>query len=340
MGKKWLSVAIALALVLTMVPAAYAGATTGVFTEDGEDVTHLYAYPPEPEAPSTSDQSSASSSGSSDASGSGSSAPSGSSEWVDATDGATVAEQAYRPAAEGRGYSRSEISGSPRMVLEIDLTNKIVTAYGKDALGDYRTIIRQMICSIGTEETPTVAGWFSTSDRKRWYYFAEFNVFAQYMTRFYGGYMFHSVLFKKQSVSQLSTTSVGNLGKAVSHGCVRLPVADAKWIHDNAVSGTPVFSGTFAKNTSAASKLKEAVSTSKQRIIYDGYTPMPSSMTIPRTTVPAAKPASTKAPSSAQAASKVSATARPTPTRAPAVQSTVRPTATPATSLTSGRTQQ
>ena len=57
-----------------------------------------------------------------------------------------------------------------------------------------------------------------------------------YWTRFYGEYLFHSVLYHAGSYSIMD----GTLGANVSHGCVRMPIGKAKWIHDNIPDGTTV----------------------------------------------------------------------------------------------------
>ena len=52
--------------------------------------------------------------------------------------------------------------------------------------------------------------------------------------------MFHSVLYNSKSESSLSKSSVRNLGRKASHGCVRLAVKDAKWIWQNCPAGTTI----------------------------------------------------------------------------------------------------
>ncbi len=57
-----------------------------------------------------------------------------------------------------------------------------------------------------------------------------------YWTRFYGDYLFHSVLYYPGTYEIMD----GTLGMNVSHGCVRMPIEKAKWIHDNIPDGTTV----------------------------------------------------------------------------------------------------
>ena len=52
--------------------------------------------------------------------------------------------------------------------------------------------------------------------------------------------MFHSVLYSTRSESSLKYSSVYNLGRKASHGCIRLSVEDAQWIFENCASRTIV----------------------------------------------------------------------------------------------------
>jgi hypothetical protein len=56
----------------------------------------------------------------------------------------------------------------------------------------------------------------------------------------------HSVAGGSQSVYALPTASYDKLGTAASHGCMRLCVADAKWIYDNCNGAKiKIFDGTY-----------------------------------------------------------------------------------------------
>ena len=74
----------------------------------------------------------------------------------------------------------------------------------------------------------------------RWYYFKKFDCWAQYAYRINGPYLFHSVLYSEKDTATLRQSSVNNLGRRASHGCVRLSVEDAKWIYNNCPAGTTV----------------------------------------------------------------------------------------------------
>ena len=90
-------------------------------------------------------------------------------------------------------------------------------------------------CTTGAAATPTVKGSFTVQSKGLafgsgytcWYY-----------TQFYGNYLFHSVLYNPGSKTSIQD---GRLGINASHGCVRLSLANAKWIYDNIPRGTKVY---------------------------------------------------------------------------------------------------
>jgi hypothetical protein len=51
---------------------------------------------------------------------------------------------------------------------------------------------------------------------------------------------FHSVIYNTKNTMDLAVGSYSQLGRRASHGCIRLLVADAKWIYENAGKGTVV----------------------------------------------------------------------------------------------------
>ena len=98
-----------------------------------------------------------------------------------------------------------------------------------------------MKCSTGKDETPTPKGTYqaTTGPGARWHYFKKFECWAQYAYYIQGDIMFHSVLYNEQN-GPVTQSSVNNLGRKASHGCVRLSVEDAKWLWNNCPAGTKV----------------------------------------------------------------------------------------------------
>lgn len=129
------------------------------------------------------------------------------------------------------------VSNAP-YYLKVNRVQNIVIAYKKDANGHYNIPVKAMACSVGLNgKTPT--GTYKTTDKYTWRLLSG-NVWGQYATRITGHYLFHSVPYFTQSKSNLEYEEYNKLGQAASLGCVRLSVADAKWIYDNCPKSTVV----------------------------------------------------------------------------------------------------
>lgn len=108
--------------------------------------------------------------------------------------------------------------------------------------GGYDEELGSFKCSTGMEGYETPLGTYQAAGKvhlDEWYYFANYNCYAKYAYRIVGGIMFHSVLYNAQKVGP-TQASVNALGKAVSHGCVRLLEKNAQWIFENCPEGTTV----------------------------------------------------------------------------------------------------
>ena len=122
-------------------------------------------------------------------------------------------------------YMRKEVSGSTR---------------GEP---DYDRPVRYMLCSTGNPDKEygheTTSGiWPIDLPRERWYQFINLEA-AQYLTNIHSRTYFHSVLYKtKGDLSTLLRDSYDNLGRKMSHACIRLTVPDARWIFYNIAPGT------------------------------------------------------------------------------------------------------
>ena len=121
--------------------------------------------------------------------------------------------------------------------FKVNITANTVTVYDKDDNGDYTKPIKAFICSTG-KSTPK-SGTYKISDRYRWRSLFG-NVFGQYAVRIYGNILFHSVPYEQMYANTLEYDEFDKLGTSASLGCVRLCVKDAKWIYDNAKTGSTV----------------------------------------------------------------------------------------------------
>ncbi len=119
--------------------------------------------------------------------------------------------------------------------ITVNLTKNIVTVYEQGADGTKKPI-KAFLCS-GGRSTPE--GTFRTTAKYNWLYLFG-DVWGQYATRITGHYLFHSVPYFEKDKSTLEYKEYNKLGTTASAGCIRLTVADAKWIYDNCPVGTTV----------------------------------------------------------------------------------------------------
>ena len=126
-------------------------------------------------------------------------------------------------------------------LLKVSIAKQRVYVYGLDANEEYTALLKTMKCSTGLPETPTPQGTYqaTTGPGARWHYFKKYFVWAQYAYYIQGDYLFHSVLYPEKG-GKVMKSSVRNLGRKASHGCVRLTVENAKWIYQNCPPGTTV----------------------------------------------------------------------------------------------------
>lgn len=122
--------------------------------------------------------------------------------------------------------------------LKINRQQNVVTVYEKDEAGEYTVPVKAILCSTGLHNA-TPKGTFKLSSKYIWRELYG-GVYGQYASRITGGVLFHSVPYASKNKATLSVTKYNKLGQQASMGCVRLTVADAKWIYDNCPSGTYV----------------------------------------------------------------------------------------------------
>lgn len=125
-----------------------------------------------------------------------------------------------------------QAAGAGNYILQVNKGTNVVTVYRKDGTAE-----RAFICSVGTA---TPLGTFYTPNKYRWHEL-DGPSYGQYCTRIVNGILFHSVwYYRNGDYASQSYVQYNKLGSTASHGCVRLTVADAKWIYDNCPLGTEV----------------------------------------------------------------------------------------------------
>lgn len=122
--------------------------------------------------------------------------------------------------------------------IKVNRQANCVTIYKKDASGNYTVPVKAMTCSVGLSgKTPL--GVTKITARYKWRLLFG-DTYGQYTVRFNGHILFHSVPYMQTSKDTLQEGQYNMLGQPASKGCVRLSVADAKWIYDNCINGTTV----------------------------------------------------------------------------------------------------
>ncbi|MCR5530038.1 MAG: L,D-transpeptidase family protein [Saccharofermentans sp.] len=124
-------------------------------------------------------------------------------------------------------------SPTPYLIL-INKSTFTVAIYRNDNGHWYR--IDSFGCTIGAPGHDTIEGVFHVQGRT--YYFDSYGVRCFYATGFCGDYMIHSTLYNK--LPRPTSPCDTRIGQALSHGCVRVELANAEWIYNNIPGGTTV----------------------------------------------------------------------------------------------------
>ncbi len=148
------------------------------------------------------------------------------------------------------------------MYLEINRAAGCVTAYAYDSekkayiipIKSFTVSVGRDVSSTGTaaslnkESSFTPLGTYSVSSNgtsvkytlKPMYEPDGSIVYARWATHIVGNVYFHAIAVGSQSHYALSPSTYNRLGSPASAGCIRMTVADAKWIYDYASTGTKV----------------------------------------------------------------------------------------------------
>lgn len=118
--------------------------------------------------------------------------------------------------------------------IKVNKTQNCVTIYEKDENGEYTLPLKAMVCSTGSATPLGVFGSKAKYEMKGLIH----GVYGQYSTWITGNILFHSVPCSRKSKDSVSVRNYNQLGTMASAGCIRLTVADAKWIYDNCEIGT------------------------------------------------------------------------------------------------------
>lgn len=129
--------------------------------------------------------------------------------------------------------------------LIVNRRTDTVTAYTYDDDGNYTLPVRAMVCSCGADgASATPVGDYSIGSKRSWAMLygdaSHPYLYGQYVTEFYGDFLFHSIPYEKRNKATMENEEFNKLGTNASQGCVRLMTADARWIYDNCPENTQV----------------------------------------------------------------------------------------------------
>ena len=139
----------------------------------------------------------------------------------------------------GLGAMMSRAQGcasSTSWLIMVDTTNNYLGIFSGGRGG--WNLRSYWLCTTGAPSSPTVLGEYTVTG-KGYSFNGALSLPAYtcyYYTQFYGDYLIHSVEYYQNTFDVLD----GRLGLNLSHGCVRLPIDQAKWIYDNIPYGTKV----------------------------------------------------------------------------------------------------
>ncbi|MBR1822430.1 MAG: peptidoglycan-binding protein [Clostridia bacterium] len=134
-------------------------------------------------------------------------------------------------------FSESAVCKQLPYRVEVSLDDQRVYVYERSEAGDYE-LIHTFICSTGLGNSTPRGIFLDGFPVNYWHYFKKFDCWAKYSFEIEGDIMFHSVIFSKDDDSTLRESSLYALGQKASHGCIRLKVADARWLYQNCKRGS------------------------------------------------------------------------------------------------------
>ena len=123
--------------------------------------------------------------------------------------------------------------------IHVRLDSQRVEVYQLNSGNDY-DLVQSFVCSTGLHDATPHGVFLDGHPINRWHYFEKFNCWAQYAYEIQGDILFHSVIYRTKNEKSVTRSSISNLGRPASHGCVRLQVEDAKWIYENCKRGSTV----------------------------------------------------------------------------------------------------
>jgi len=122
-------------------------------------------------------------------------------------------------------------------IVKISISDQRVYVYELNERDEYEQT-HEFICSTGLGNSTPRGIYLDGYPVNVWHYFEKFKCWAKYSYEVEGNIMIHSVIYSKNDESTLRESSLYGLGQKASHGCIRLKVADAKWLFTHCERGS------------------------------------------------------------------------------------------------------
>ena len=158
--------------------------------------------------------------------------------------------EVFRP--DGRWISTASLdkraakkSSATNYLIMVSITKRVTKVYVGER-GNW-TPVRNILCTVGNPDKgwDTVRGTFYVGYSSwgnpvtRGYSFEDEDGHTlYYWTRFCDSFLFHSQLYDLNTFNL--TPYENELGEALSHGCVRMDIKDARWIYNHVPDGSKV----------------------------------------------------------------------------------------------------
>ncbi len=137
------------------------------------------------------------------------------------------------------GVALKDLSGvmgaQSSYAIRINRATRTAYALAKDSSGNYTIPYRTMMVTVG--DTPL--GSFKIYEKYRWHFMHE-GCYCQFLSRFYGHYLIHSLLYTSPKYNTFDANNYNYMDNMISGGCIRMKAVDAAWVYNNCPNGTTV----------------------------------------------------------------------------------------------------
>lgn len=144
------------------------------------------------------------------------------------------ARGAGAPDQQGQSSSKpARQSSSSKYAIDVNVSTQKVRIYENGQL------LKEWLASTGSNNS-TPLGDFVIENRGEWFFSEKYQQGGKWWVSFkdHGVYLFHSLPMDRNK--NLLADEAAKLGTPVSHGCIRLQEANARWIYDHIPEGTSV----------------------------------------------------------------------------------------------------